>query len=897
MHLSLLLGLCSGAAAGAEPPTPGTGRVILDTYSYWRVHVTLRPVVFGSQNDAKPNKLASGPGRPVLPLDGPKTELPPTDWMQPAFDDGSWWRQPGPFYGGEVNKMARIGREVTLYPRYGYHQPISMALLCLRGKFMVSDPAQVKALELALTYRGGVTVYLNGKEVARRHLPKGEIRPETLADDYPLAASFTPKGAPRWSRDCSKSSDFKLRVREAKDLRLPPGALRKGVNILAIEIHRAAQRPEFLNPKLRRSKAFNSLWSTAGFINATLTAEGTGAVPNVSRPGGIRLWNAGTVESVFQCSYGDPHDPLRPIRISGARNGTFSGQIVVGSDGAITGLRARVSDLGRESGQGRIPAEAIRIRYARPNIYETGGKYVYPSRTHGTRVRNPSGRFDMLLDAPPADVKPGSWGAVQPVWLTVRVPADAAHGTYAGKLTVEAEKAAPMTVPVHLQVYDYRLPDPKDFQTSVGFLQFPETLASSFGVTLWSEKHWKLIHKSLTFSARMGNQTFFLPLIAGTHLRNHETMVRWIRKDGGYDCDFGLVERYLDMVLETGNSPKVLCLQVWDYHIGRNQEPLGPRQSWKIGTGMYGQSGVNTPQNAPVTCLDPQTGMLTTVDGPKYTDADAERFWRPVAVGIMEIIKERSLEQRVMLGIAGDYVPPKVTIELWQKLLPDVSWVTMAHGTTSSIFGAPVGYATIVFGAHFVDPDVQRRLGWKRPDMKAYFPRYADQNRVFGLSYERTFYEYGLCCGLRGAGRQNLDDFADRRKVNGCSWGSLLHGPAWLARGPDGPADTIRFEIGLEGVQECEARIFIEKALDDDALRSALGEALAERCRAIIDRRTRTVAWSNEQNTNQRLHCYLPGGPLGSGWYAGGSDWQGQSATLYATAAEVAKALKLFPAQ
>ena len=109
-----------------------------------------------------------------------------------------------------------------------------------------------------------------------------------------------------------------------------------------------------------------------------------------------------------------------------------------------------------------------------------------------------------------------------------------------------------------------------------------------------------------------------------------------------------------------------------------------------------------------------------------------------------------------------------------------------------------------------------------------------------------------------------------------------------MAPGPEGPVSTERYEMGLEGVQECEARIFIEKALTDEKLRAKLGDKFAAECQAVLDERTRCVAWGNEQNTNGMLHSYLPYGPLGSDWYACGSSWQERSAKLYAAAAEAA---------
>jgi hypothetical protein len=74
-------------------------------------------------------------------------------------------------------------------------------------------------------------------------------------------------------------------------------------------------------------------------------------------------------------------------------------------------------------------------------------------------------------------------------------------------------------------------------------------------------------------------------------------------------------------------------------------------------------------------------------------------------------------------------------------------------------------------------------------------------------------------------------------------------------------------------VQEAEARIFIEKALDDPASKAKLGE-LAKRAQDLLDARDRTML------------TYV----IISPWYQG-SGWQDRGQKLYDTAAEVAAAL------
>jgi hypothetical protein len=162
----------------AEPPAasaPG-GQSILDEGSPWRMSAwwdtplyrdkdgTLKPVASDQDNDR---------------LVGRTAPLPP-DWMSADFVDDSWSRWSGP-----RSRQPNVQAGIYGFWMYGEPGP-TLATLCLRGRFVVDDPAAVRGLTLSIAYRGGAVVYVNGQEVARRHLPKdGKIAPDAMADDYP----------------------------------------------------------------------------------------------------------------------------------------------------------------------------------------------------------------------------------------------------------------------------------------------------------------------------------------------------------------------------------------------------------------------------------------------------------------------------------------------------------------------------------------------------------------------------------------------------------------------------------------------------------------------------------------------------------------------------------------
>ncbi len=816
------------------------GTPILNAGSFWRYHLTMRDVALGTARDAKPAE----PNRFGHRFN---TALPPMNWMQPDFDDSGWGRERGPFY-----------------PGYGFHQDRALALLCLRGKFAVSDLSGAQDLVFSATFRGGLVAYLNGKEVVRAALPPGDITFETLAHDYPWETYVKPDGKViRWG--WGDPQNFKdrceLRLRQVANVVIPAKLLHPGTNVLAIEIHRAAVHKDTLNLQ----NAHVGHWNSVGLPEVALSAPGTGATrPNVERPKGLQVWNANPLAAVFESDYGDPNEKLQPLCLMGARGGTFSAQVMVSADAPVTGVEAEVRDLRLKDARSSIPASAIQVRYA------------HPGRTDPRSARH----FDTLSHLPPAADQAAQ---VQPIWLTVSVPRDAQAGEYEGSLLIQFEEmdCDDIVVPVLLTVADWTLPDPRDFVTFVDFVESPESVALRYQVSLWSKEHFTLIGKTFAHLARLGNKTIYIPLICKTNFGNDQTMVRWLKKDdGSYNHDFSVLEKYLDLYLEQVGKPSAVIFQVWDHFAGG---------------GYFGAKSGRQPLNIPVSLWDPETGQVSVLEGPRYHEPQAESFWRPVTKGIHRRLVKRGLEKVLMIGTASDVMPSKQVVELWHKLWPEARWVHQGHGLRSAFHGVPVGYNTTVWKPQWAyDPDVKRTYGWRNPELVAHFDR-----DIWKPSYDvqllssRLIGEKNIQGKQRGFGRMSADFWPVLKDRDGnitrsisarhliSNWNQLnLRMIPYLAPGPAGAMPTVRFEMMRESLQECEARILLEKALIDATKRAKLGEELAEKCQALLDERTRAIIC---RSGNRRQ--------LGNQWYVA-SGWQERSQKLYDAAAELAQKLE-----
>ena len=889
----------SAAAAGA-PTTAPSGVTLLDTNSAWRCFIVRGSELVRLESEAgklqplsemAPVVQAKVDGKYQIQLNKAAgvqlTAVPPADWPDINFDDSDWHRARGPFDWGYTPK----------------------ALLCLRGRFEIADPDAAGELTLSLDFHGGVLVRLNGKELTRSHLPAGQIELATPAEDYPKEAYVTGGGEPVLNGPDAAAKypeQFRLRVRKIS-VRVPPAMLRKGVNVLAIEVHRApAAEIMFRGPGATAIPGFlqfgghrPSLWPRLA-VGAIRLADAGGANADHSpgKPPSLAVWSLSVLARVYASDRADPYEPTLPVKISGARNGTFSGQLVISSDRPLAGLSVTAGDLASSQG-GMIPASQIEVRYAQLD--------------DAVSRQKPKATFDGLEPSPSLGRQQGGqspfpktaseMGTV-PVWLTVRVPRDAKPGRYAGQVKVEADGVAACQARVELEVADFALPDARDFVTHVGLIQSPESEAMQYNVPMWSEEHWKRLDRAFQLLGQIGNKEVYIPVIRKTHFGNEHGMVRWVRQaDGAVKPDFTIAERYIDLAIKHLGKIPMVVLYCWEPANARGSFPAGAADDLRR-------------QDMPIyyTLLDPATGNLAEAEGPKWGTPQCPQFWKPLFDGMRQLLAKRGMADRMMVGISGDYSPTKTALEDIAAAAPGINWVVHSHTWWSNLHGQPIGCLASVWGISGPrDPGLpadyygnRRFLGWKAPMVVA-FPRVgcSVHERVgfnSPLALYREMAEGSLTSagrpnakppGVRGFARMGADFWgvletrqpAGRTSLVGrypeTAWGSLNMNnglTAMLAPGKSGPIATVRLEMLREGLQEAEARVFMEKALADPALRAKLSDDLSKRCQDLLDDRVRDYLRSVRRQDDDWL------------WFVA-SGWQERTRKLYALAAEAAGSL------
>ncbi len=390
--LTVLVAIAALLCAATADALAEGAVTILDGSGVWRVlHSWNAPLL---QTSAGLQERHNRSSRSDDPVERPgfhfMTVNPGAGWTTTAFDDTAWPRRHffAKYSNGEWDERAG-GGSASPYLRQ----------LRLRGKFTVSDPAAMGRLWLNLAYRGGVVVYVNGREIVRGHLPPGKIECGTPAEIYPLRVYLKDNGKPwNWyhDQDLIRKEVYPLRVRRLERSPIPASALQKGTNVLAVEIH-AAPYPEAFQKVVPE-------WSTCGLVELHLQAEpSAGLVPNVVRPTGVQVWNTSTAEQVFDSCWADPHERLKPLSLAGPRNGVCSARVIVSSDRPLKNVRAKVDSFQGLHGA-TIPESAVKLWYGKFDAARAsrwGGSSDGGAMQWGSLCRL---RDDALLESPPEEV-------------------------------------------------------------------------------------------------------------------------------------------------------------------------------------------------------------------------------------------------------------------------------------------------------------------------------------------------------------------------------------------------------------------------------------------------------------------------------------------------------------
>lgn len=491
---------------------------------------------------------------------------------------------------------------------------------------------------------------------------------------------------------------------------------------------------------------------------------------------GYKAWPVPIETRVYSGAFSREPE-VRRIGTVGLAGEYVSAQVAVTGKDGIKALRGSLSELRSESGS-TIPASCVRVRY---------GAYVPVDETMNMTA-------DPLLETASVDVPANR---AQPVWLTVAVPGDAAAGLYEAKFSLSSAGGEGPVFDFALEVLPARLPEPPDWSFYLNIWQDPNGVARAHDVPAWSEEHWTLLERHAANFGEHGLKSIMTSLVhdpwKGQSGYTFDTMVEWqypgewtAGEAGKFTWDFSRFDRYVSLMMDAGVRDKIDMYAL-----------------------VMGPGGT---LDAHIRYLDTESGQYRTaqmqVGEPMWKEA-----WSAFLPVLREHLKQKGWFDVAVLGF--DEKTPKVMKVIFDYLIetaPDFK-VAMSGGFPGDErkWGDEIVY-------HIDDIRSPERWEAVRPMVER---MHADPDRFVSFytacwpHFPNTFifsslresrlmawlaWKYGFDGYTRWAVNAYPENVWEQPRYRWPSGDMFFVYP-----GPDGPLDSMRWELLRQGIQDYEA--------------------------------------------------------------------------------------------
>lgn len=240
---------------------------------------------------------------------------------------------------------------------------------------------------------------------------------------------------------------------------------------------------------------------------------------------------------------------------SGWKGEKLHTQLLVWTNQNIANLQYSITEPANAKGE-MIPATAIKagfVRYVITDEFAGGCGYRKPAD------------FDSSLSPDAIDIIssiPVEKNSVQPIWLSLHIPATASAGVYNGSITINADKQ--YKLPFSIRVVNRVLPPPSSWTFDLDLWQHPAAIARIHGVPLWSDEHFKLMRPYYTMLANAGQKNITASIMEEPW--GHQTyddfpsLIKWTKKKNGtWTYDYSLFDKYISFVMDCGITKRINC--------------------------------------------------------------------------------------------------------------------------------------------------------------------------------------------------------------------------------------------------------------------------------------------------------------------------------------------------
>lgn len=204
----------------------------------------------------------------------------------------------------------------------------------------------------------------------------------------------------------------------------------------------------------------------------------------------------------------------------------------------------------------------------------------------GCGFRPDTRAFDSSLVADGIDfipVKNVTAYSTQPVWLTLKIPANTPAGNYTGTIKVKQYGGDVLqSLSYTVEVKNYTLPDPKDWTFYLDLWQNPFSIARMHGVQCWSDEHFAIMQPYMKNLANAGQKVITVSMIYDPWNEQTEdpfySMIKWTKKkNGSWSYDYTVFDKWVSFMMAQGINKAINCYSMipWGLNFKYYDESLG----------------------------------------------------------------------------------------------------------------------------------------------------------------------------------------------------------------------------------------------------------------------------------------------------------------------------------
>ena len=241
---------------------------------------------------------------------------------------------------------------------------------------------------------------------------------------------------------------------------------------------------------------------------------------------------------------------------------------------------------------------------------------------------------------------------VQPIWVSIHVPANTSAGNYTGTITVKADKSYQLKISI--QVQNKTLLPPAQWKFNLDFWQHPAAIARVHKVKLWSDQHFALMKKYYTMLANAGQKNITASIVnepwGHQTFDDYPSLIKWTKKaDGNWKYDYSLFDQYISFVMKCGINQRINCYSMvpWKIAFQYYDESLGKNT---VFTGKIGSDEYNVFWS---TMLKDFTKHLKQKGWFSITAIAMDERPMPAMQSVIKLLKE--IDTGWKIALAGDY--------------------------------------------------------------------------------------------------------------------------------------------------------------------------------------------------------------------------------------------------